>query len=93
MFLKKNEVALSKAQRAQMEEKDGNAVQRRTPKSTFLSCVVDVKKGRDVATVNIPSALMQADTDKLVRMKVEGKIDGQTAGQDKAQAAPEVCSD
>jgi hypothetical protein len=42
--------------------------------SILLSCVIDAEEGRDVATVNIPGAFMQVDIDKLVHMKLEGKM-------------------
>ena len=31
-------------------------------------------EGRDVATVGIPGAFMQADMDKIVHMKLKGKM-------------------
>jgi hypothetical protein len=40
----------------------------------MLSCVIDAKEGRDVATVDIPGAFMQADMDELVHMNLEGKM-------------------
>jgi hypothetical protein len=40
----------------------------------MLSCVIDAKENRDVATVDIPGAFMQADMDETVYMKLEGKI-------------------
>ncbi len=45
-----------------------------TIESVMLSCVIDAKKGRDVATVDIPGAFMQADMDDIVRMRLEGKM-------------------
>jgi hypothetical protein len=42
--------------------------------SVLLSCVIDAKEGRDVATVDIPGAFMQANMDELVHMKLEGKM-------------------
>lgn len=42
--------------------------------SVMLSCVIDTMEGRDVATVDIPGAFMQADMDNLVHMKLEGKM-------------------
>jgi hypothetical protein len=38
----------------------------------MMSCVVDAKEKRDVATANIPGAFMQADMDELVYMRLEG---------------------
>lgn len=37
----------------------------------MLSCVIDAKEGRDVATVDIPGAFMQADMDDLVHMRLD----------------------
>ena len=42
--------------------------------SVMLSCVIDAMEGRDVATVDIPGAFMQADMDDVVHMKLEGKM-------------------
>ena len=39
----------------------------------MLSCVIDAMEHRDVATVDIPGAFMQANMDELVHMKMEGK--------------------
>jgi hypothetical protein len=38
----------------------------------MMSCVIDALEGRDVATVDIPGAFMQADMDELVHMWLEG---------------------
>jgi hypothetical protein len=40
----------------------------------MLSCVIDAMERRDVATVDIPGAFMQADMDETVHMKLEGKM-------------------
>jgi Reverse transcriptase (RNA-dependent DNA polymerase) len=40
----------------------------------LLSCVIDAKEKRDVATVDIPGAFMQADMDELVHMRLEGTM-------------------
>jgi hypothetical protein len=42
--------------------------------SVLLSCVIDAEEGRDVATLDIPGAFMQADMDELVHMKLEGTM-------------------
>eukprot|EP00978_Attheya_sp_CCMP212_P031313 scaffold117901_cov29-Attheya_sp.AAC.1 len=43
--------------------------------SLVLTCVIDAKEKRDVlAVVDIPGAFMQVDMDKLVHMKLEGKM-------------------
>jgi hypothetical protein len=40
----------------------------------LLSCVINAKERRDVATVDIPGAFMQADMDELVHMRLEGTM-------------------
>jgi len=42
--------------------------------AVMLSCVIDAMEKRDVATVDIPGAFMQADMDDTVHMKLEGKM-------------------
>jgi hypothetical protein len=42
--------------------------------AVLLSCVMDAHERRDVATVDIPGAFMQADMDKLVHMRLDGKM-------------------
>ena len=42
--------------------------------SVLLSCVIDAKERRDVATVDIPGAFMQGDQDKTVHMRLEGTL-------------------
>jgi hypothetical protein len=42
--------------------------------SVMLSCVIDAKEKRDVATVNIPGAFLQADMDDTVHMVLEGTM-------------------
>jgi hypothetical protein len=42
--------------------------------SVLLSATIDAMQRRDVATVDIPGAFMQADIDELVHVKFEGKI-------------------
>lgn len=42
--------------------------------AVMLSCVIDALENRDVATVDIPGAFMQADMDEVVHMKLEGKM-------------------
>ena len=40
-----------------------------------MSCIIDAKEGRDVATADIPGAFMQADMgDEIVHMKLEGTM-------------------
>ena len=38
----------------------------------MLSCVIDAKERRHVATADIPGAFMQADMDEVVYMRLEG---------------------
>jgi hypothetical protein len=42
--------------------------------SVMLSCLIDAKEHRDVATVGIPGTFMHADMEDLVHMKLEGKM-------------------
>ena len=42
--------------------------------SVLLSCVIDPKERRDVATVDIPGAFMQGDQDETVHMRLEGTL-------------------
>ena len=43
-------------------------------KSLFLSCVIDAKEGRKVATCDIPGAFMQADINDIIHIKLEGLL-------------------
>jgi len=40
--------------------------------SLMLLCVIDAKERRNIATVDIPNAFMQADMDELVHVKIKG---------------------
>ena len=42
--------------------------------SVLLSCVIDAKERRDVATVDIPGVFMQGDQDETVYMRLEGTL-------------------
>ena len=42
--------------------------------SVMLSSIIDASEHRDIATVDIPGAFMQADMDELVHMKIQGKM-------------------
>ena len=42
--------------------------------SVLLSCVIDAKERRNVATVDIPGAFMQGDQDETVHMRLEGTL-------------------
>ena len=55
--------------------------------SVFITSVIDAKENRDVATVDVPGAFMQADMDDTVYMKLEG-----TMAQLLMQIAPDVYS-
>jgi hypothetical protein len=43
--------------------------------SVMLSCMIHAMECRDVATVGIPGAFMQADMDETVHVKLEGKME------------------
>ena len=40
----------------------------------MLSCTINAKEGRDIATVDIPGAFMQADMDEIVHGRWEGAM-------------------
>ena len=40
----------------------------------MLTCMIDAAKHCDVVTIDIPGTFMQADMDKLVHVKLEGKM-------------------
>ena len=42
--------------------------------AVMISAVIDAMEGRDVATVDIPGAFMQADIDEVAHVKFEGEI-------------------
>jgi len=42
--------------------------------SVMLSCTIDAKEKRDVATCDIPGAFLQADMDELVHVRLEGTM-------------------
>ena len=42
--------------------------------SVIITSAIDAKEGRDVATVDIPGACLQAEMDELVYMKIEGSM-------------------
>jgi hypothetical protein len=81
MFLKKKRngtikgrgCANGKKQRAYINKEDASSPTVAI-ESVLLSCVIDTEEHRDVATVDIPGAFMQADMDELVHMKLEGKM-------------------
>ena len=45
-----------------------------TVESLLISCVIDVIEGRDVVTIDIPSAFMQAMIDKVVHIKFNNEL-------------------
>jgi hypothetical protein len=42
--------------------------------SVLMTCAIDAAEGRDVATVDIPAAFMQADMDEAVYLRLTGKM-------------------
>ena len=42
--------------------------------SLFLSCIIDAFEKREVATLDIPGAFMQADIDELIHVKLVGEL-------------------
>jgi hypothetical protein len=81
MFLKKKRCgrvkgrgcADGRSQRAYISKEDASAPTVAI-ESVMLSCVIDAAEHRDVATVDIPGAFMQADMDDTVHVKLEGKM-------------------
>jgi hypothetical protein len=45
-----------------------------TTEGLFLSCTIDAKEGRDVATADIPGAFMQTDMDTTVHVRLSGPL-------------------
>jgi Reverse transcriptase (RNA-dependent DNA polymerase) len=45
-----------------------------TLESVFLTSLIDAAEDRDVATVDIPGAFLQADMDETVHMRFDGKM-------------------
>jgi hypothetical protein len=45
-----------------------------TTEGLFLSCIIDAKEGRDVATADIPGAFMQADMNAVVHVRLTGPL-------------------
>jgi hypothetical protein len=81
MFLTKKRCGRIKArgcadgrkQRASTKKEDASAPTVAI-ESVMLSATIDATEERDVATVDIPGAFMQADIDELVHVKFEGEI-------------------
>lgn len=42
--------------------------------SLIITCIVDAMENRDVATVDIPGAFMQADTNEDTYLKIQGEM-------------------
>ena len=42
--------------------------------AVFITSVIDANEERDVATVDVPGAFMQADMDDIVHMRLDGKM-------------------
>ena len=42
--------------------------------SLFLSCMIDALENRNVVTLDIPGAFMQADIDELIHVKLVGEL-------------------
>jgi hypothetical protein len=81
MFLKKKQTGVIKARgcadgrkQRQYTAKVDASLPTVAIKLVMLSCLIDTKVHRDVATVDILGAFMQADMEDLVHMKLEGKM-------------------
>jgi Reverse transcriptase (RNA-dependent DNA polymerase) len=81
MFLKKKRngtikgrgCADSRKQRAYAAKEDASSPTVAI-ESVMLLCVIVAMEGRDVATIDIPGAFMQADMDELVHVRLDGKM-------------------
>ena len=40
----------------------------------MISCIIDANEERDVATVDIPGAFLQSDTDEETYVKIQGEM-------------------
>jgi hypothetical protein len=81
MFLKKKRCGMVKGRgcadgRKQREHttKDETSSPTVATESLMLSCIIDAKERRDIATADIPGAFMQADMEGEVHMKMEGTM-------------------
>jgi hypothetical protein len=81
MFLKQKRCSLIKGQgcadgRKQREyvSKEEASLPTLAIKSVILSCTIDAKEERDVATADIPGAFMQTDMEGVMHMMLEGKM-------------------
>jgi hypothetical protein len=81
MFLKRKRCGLVKGRRCadgrkhqEYMPKDETSSPTVATKALMLSCIIDAKELRDVATADIPGAFMQADMEGEVMMKLEGTM-------------------
>jgi hypothetical protein len=56
----------------------------------MMSCVIDAKEERDVATADIPGAFMQADMDEIVYIRLEGVMVDMLMELDSTKYAPHI---
>ena len=40
----------------------------------FITCLIDAKEGRDIATCDVPGAFMHADIDEVIHLCLDGEI-------------------
>ena len=81
MFLKQKQngsikgqgCADGRKQRAYTSKEDASSLTMAI-ESVMLTSVIDAKENRDMATIDIPGAFMQADMDDVMHMKLEGKM-------------------
>jgi hypothetical protein len=73
LFLTKKRCADGRKQRETTNKGDASAPTV-SIEAVMLSATIDAMEERDVATVDIPGAFMQADIDEVVHVKFEGKI-------------------
>ena len=81
MFHKEKQNGIIKSQGCadgRKQRKDTTKAEARSPtvaiESVMLSCVIDAHERRNICTVDLPGAFMQADMEDRVQMKLEGKM-------------------
>jgi Reverse transcriptase (RNA-dependent DNA polymerase) len=82
----------SRKQRAYMTKEESSSPTV-TTESVFITATIDAYERRDVATVDLPGAFMQADMDDVVYMRLEGIMVKLLLKIDKALYAPFVCKE
>lgn len=95
MFLKENVMGRLKAGDVPTDENNACKCPRTSSptvsmEAVFISCGIDAKEERDVATADIPGAFMHADMEGIVRIRLEGTMVALLLQIDHAKYAPYV---